>query len=114
MMWLITPIGFFSIVQKPEDLYRDTLTIRARVSSDLKSLREQYLPGLGETQENNDTDYRFRATAPRQEISQAMAHMIEHIDYSNFKSEIANLQGHKRAHVYHDVWSALYQLQERK
>ena len=29
-MWLITPIGFFSIVQKPGDKGRGTLTIRAQ------------------------------------------------------------------------------------
>jgi len=46
-MWLITPIGFFSIAQKPDDHAEDTLTIRARVADDLVALRESYLPALG-------------------------------------------------------------------
>ena len=46
-MWLLTPIGFFSIVQKPDDTTRNTLTVRARVRQDLESLRLRYLPGLG-------------------------------------------------------------------
>jgi hypothetical protein len=39
-MWLITPTGFFSIVQKPSDEAADTLTVRARVRQDLVALRE--------------------------------------------------------------------------
>ena len=39
-MWLITPIGFFSIVQKSDDKTADSLTIRARVRSDLVALQE--------------------------------------------------------------------------
>lgn len=42
-MWLVTIIGFFSIVQKPGQA---GLTIRARVAADLDRLREQYLPTL--------------------------------------------------------------------
>ena len=49
-MWLITPVGFFSIVQKPSDVAADTLTVRARVQGDLEALREQFLPGLGAIQ----------------------------------------------------------------
>ena len=29
-MWLITPIGFFSNVQKPDDITEKTLTVFAR------------------------------------------------------------------------------------
>ena len=45
-MWLMTPSGFFSIVQKPEDEQAGTLTIRARVRGDLERLRETCLPGM--------------------------------------------------------------------
>lgn len=30
-MWLVTPIGFFSVVQKPGDKQSDTLTVGSRV-----------------------------------------------------------------------------------
>ena len=73
-MWLMTPIGFFSIVQKPSDRDGDTLTVRARVRSDLEALRDQYLPGLGEIQESRHNDYRFRAVVPRPAVAAAMAH----------------------------------------
>lgn len=98
-MWLVTPIGFFSIVQKPGDKKNGTLTVRSRVRSDLAALQQHYLPGLGPIQESHDTDYRFRAVAPRSEVSAAMARMVDGLDYSNFKSEVAKKQGHKRQPV---------------
>ena len=110
-MWLITPIGFFSIVQKPDDKQKDTLTVRSRVRSDLVALKQHFLPGLGWIQESLDTDYRFRAVAPKSEVSAAMSRMVDGLDYSNFKSEVAKKQGHKRASLYHQVWDVLYPLQ---
>jgi hypothetical protein len=87
-MWLITPIGFFSIVCKPGDQKAGTLTIRTRVRSDLQSLKK-YLPNMGEIAEGADTDYRFRATAKRNEVAKALGKMVEQLDYQNFKHEVA-------------------------
>jgi hypothetical protein len=47
-MWLITSIGFFSVVQKPGDKQNSTLTVRSRVRSDLAALKQHYLPGFGD------------------------------------------------------------------
>lgn len=110
-MWLITPIGFFSIVQKSGDKQNGTLTVRSRVRSDLAALKQHYLPGLGVIQESPDSDYRFRAVAPRAEVSAATARMVDGLDYGNFKSEVAKKQGHKRAGLYHQVWDVLHKLQ---
>jgi len=110
-MWLITPIGFFSIVRKPHDDVQGTLTIRARVISDLDALRAHYLPELGKVSASRHSDYRFRASAPRNAVMHAMAMLVEGIDYDNFKNEVARQQGSERAHLYHDVWSDLYKLQ---
>ncbi len=113
-MWLITPIGFFSIVQKPGDKGKDTLTIRARVRSDLEALRDRYIPSLGEIKESPDNDYRFRAIAPRADVAAAAAAMVSDLDYSNFKSEVGKQQGARREMLYHGVWDVLYQLQTGK
>lgn len=110
-MWLITTIGFFSVVQKPGDVAADTLTVRARVRGDLEALRERFLPGLGAIQESKTNDYRFRAVAPRAEVAAAMVSLVNQLDYSNFKNEVAKVQGSARAHLYHDVWDVLYRLQ---
>jgi 8-oxo-dGTP pyrophosphatase MutT (NUDIX family) len=110
-MWIITPLGFFSIVQKPGDAATDTLTVRARVRSDLDALQAAVLPGLGKITESKSTDYSFRATAPRALVEAAMAKLAAQLDYSNFKNQVAKVQGSKRAHLYHDVWDVLYKLQ---
>ncbi len=109
-MWLITPIGFFSIVQKPGNQQDDSLTLRSRVRGDLVALK-RYLPGLGPIQENKHSEYRYRAVAPRVEVQSAMARMIDDLGYDNFKSEVAKQQGHQRAALYHQVWDVLYSLQ---
>lgn len=111
-MWMITPIGFFSVVQKPGD--GESLTVRARVKSDLLALKKQFLPELGRIQESAVSDYRFRALAPRLAVARAYAQMVEQIDYDNFKSEVSSRQGRDRARLYHDVWSVLYRLQVQK
>jgi hypothetical protein len=111
-MWLITPTGFYSIVEKPTDRGKETLTVRARVRGDLLALRRAYCPSLGRIRESEDTDYRYRATAKRAEVARAVAAMIDGLGYSNFKSEVAIQQGLDRAHLYHDVWDVLHRLQD--
>jgi hypothetical protein len=60
------------------------LTIRARVKADLEALRERSLPGLGKIAENAALDYRYRAKAPRDQVAEALARMVQDIDYANF------------------------------
>jgi ADP-ribose pyrophosphatase YjhB (NUDIX family) len=111
-MWIMTPLGFFSIVQKPDDIETGTLTIRARARGDLDALRQHYLPGLGPVLVNAGTDYRYRAHAPREAIAAAMHALVSDIDYGNFKNEVQQQQGKARAHVYHKVWDALWEIGE--
>lgn len=110
-MWLITPTGFFSIVQKQGDISAGTLTVRARVRSDLVALKEEFLPSLGSITASTNTDYRYRATAPKADVAAAMAKIVEALDYDNFKNAVAKRQGQKRAKLYHDVWDVLYAMQ---
>jgi hypothetical protein len=110
-MWLITTTGFYSVVEKPWDRDAGTLTIRARARQDLDALRASALPELGPTAEDSQADYRFRAQAPREAVARAFHAMISGIDYDNFKSAVQHRQGGGRAEIYHDVWSALFQIQ---
>lgn len=110
-MWLITPLGFYSVVCKPNDMESGTLTIRARVKSDLEALRQECLPSLGAISEDTGTDYRFRAKATRDEVGEAIATLVQKIDYENFKDGVADKQGQYRAEVYHKVWNVLFSLQ---
>lgn len=111
-MWLVTPVGFFSIVRKPADRADGMLTIRARVRADLERLREGFLPAMGEIEAGGGTDYRFRARAPRAEVGAALARLAAGIDYANFKDEVARLQGDARADRYGEVWQVLRDMEE--
>src|ERR1022692_4527325 len=109
-MWLFTPIGFFSIVQKRGDA---VLTIRSRVAGDLEALRERYLPSLSTIITTLDADYAFRATASHRDFAESLASMAASIDYDNFKDEVAKQQGGERASCYSKVWDIMRQLQEK-
>jgi hypothetical protein len=106
-VWLLTPDGFYSIVQKRGE---QELCIRARVAADLDRLREKYLPSLTSTTETPGGDYRFRAWASHDAVAEALAAITRQLDYDNFKNEVAR-HDHERAHVYGEVWQVLGELQ---
>jgi hypothetical protein len=112
-MWLVTKVGFFSIVEKPIDIARGTLTVRARVLDDLEAfarmLPDKPLVGAADPR----ADYAFRITADKRDVQKVVAGLIDGIDYSNFKEEVSEVQGPERARVYSDVWEKLYALQEQ-
>jgi hypothetical protein len=108
-MWILHPnVGFLSVVEKPWD--NGTLTIRARVGDDLVRLKA-YLPEMSEIIESDDSDYRYRASAPRSGFEAAMARLAAGIDYDNFKNAVARRQGYQRAAIYGDVWADLLRLE---
>ena len=106
-MWLLSPRGFFSVVQDRND--PDLLLVRARVGEDLERLRD-LLPGL-EPVHGQGTDYPWRAWVDRDAWTRAVAAMCAEIDYDNFKNAVADRQGHSRANIYSEVWGVLHLLQ---
>jgi hypothetical protein len=115
-MWIITTIGFFSVVQKPWDDADDTLTVRARVRADLEGFIEVANEGFHQTRvtdivEDPKADYRFRIRLPRTVVDATLVRLAERIDYDNFKDAVSTRQGHERAATYSRVWSDLLQLQ---
>lgn len=109
-IWILTATGFYSIVEKPWDTAKGTLTVRARVRADLERLKA-YLPDMSDIIESDDSDYRFRTVADRRAVSVAMTKLVAEIDYDNFKNEVAKQRGYDRAEVYSHVWGELYRLQ---
>ena len=110
-MWLVTDRGFYSVVDKGDR--EGHVCIRARVGTDLENLIElESLTGYaGDVIETHNSDYRFRVYVTREDWVAAAADLARQIDYSNFKSVVAERQGHDRAHTYMDVWSDLNRLQ---
>ena len=54
------------------------------------------------------TDYLYRAVLPRNVVKQALAAMIDHIDYPNFKESVEDRSLHA---AYVGVWCAMAGLQ---
>jgi hypothetical protein len=110
-MWLMTPRGFFSAVQKHED-GTIRVTVRARVKQDLLNLSD-LLPDAKPYQEKFFTDYPWRINVTKEEWAKACAVMALEIDYGNFKDEVKVKQGAARAAAYGRVWSVLLSLERR-
>lgn len=108
-MWLFTNFGFFSIVAHRTQL--DFLLVRARVAADLMELNRRLPEGARvPVVETKNADYGYRCTVRRAAMVGLMAQLPANIGYDNFKTEVARVQGHRRASVYHRVWDALLDL----
>jgi hypothetical protein len=108
-MWILFDGGFVSIVQKRGSV---DLCVRARRREDLKQFLEHARSRI-RIRETLDADYRFRVVCSKSVVAAAMLRITGAIDYDNFKSRIAE-KDRPRAHLYSDVWSTLYELQEPK
>lgn len=112
-MWLLTPKGgFVSIVRKMRDPV-GLLRVRARTEADMDAFRT-VCPELDAMHVHPRADYRYHATAPVDAVARAAVRLVEAITYDNFKSEVARVWGHARAHVYSEVWAVLMRLQLRE
>lgn len=102
-MWIISKLGFYSIVRDRDDA--GSYWVRARVRADLERLTS-ILPG--EIIFMPDADYRFRVKLSREEKNRAVALLSDSIDYPNFKNEIArDATQRDRLTAYHEVWHTL-------
>lgn len=103
-MWIFLPNSMLSIVQKPGDAQAGTLTVRGRVAGDIEAVFPDAL-----VTEDAGTDYRFRASLPREQVAKAMHEAVMNLDWSNFKAQVKD---HPRHDAYMGCWQAMYRLQE--
>lgn len=122
-MWIFTKYGFFSTVcarkgngahGQPVD--PDRIMVRARVRHHLDAIKERFPELLGGCQimEFPGTDYAFRLFVDKAAWCQVLADMAHEMDYDNFKSEIARLQGDgddAYESALHKVWTVMHGLQ---
>lgn len=92
---------FFSVVNK--DCGPAELLVRARRAGDI----EKVFPDAKVTR-NTKSDYLYRAVLPRDVVKQALAGMIDKIDYPNFKDSVEDSSLHA---AYAGVWHAMAGLQ---
>ena len=100
-MWLMLSDCFLSVVRK--DCKPDELLVRARRNGDI----EKVFPSATVTR-NTGTDYLYRAVIPRDAVKQAVAAMIDHIDYPSFKDNVEDRSLHA---AYVGVWCTMAGLQ---
>ena len=112
-MWIVTTIGFFSIVEKPWDRKDGTLTVRARRREDLEALDQYAGWQLAPTEIVEDAlaDYHYRLRAPRAEVTQAIGALVAGITYDNFKAQIHESDRHD---AYLQAWAAFQRLQPKR
>jgi hypothetical protein len=106
-MWVMTEIGFFSVVQKP-NTPKGILTVRARAREDLLGLKN-HIPTI-EIIDHEGTDYPYRARVSRDDWIQFLETTVANLDYDNFKNRVAFRQGNDRAAVYGRIWNVLWDL----
>ncbi len=121
-MWLFTKYGFYSAVcarqgdgryGQPLDTQR--IMVRARVRAHLEALQRRFPELLAgcEIKEYPGSDYAFRIFVDKSSWSQVLVGLNEELDYDNFKSAVADLQGHNDyEHSLHQVWSVMHRLQK--
>ena len=100
-MWLCLNSAFLSIVHK--DCAANELLVRARRAGDIQKV----FPNAKVTR-RTDSDYLYRAILPRDLMKQALAAMIDLIDYPNFKDSVEDRSLHA---AYVGVWCAMAGLQ---
>lgn len=111
-MWLVTTLGFYSVVAHRDAPQRDVL-IRARAFEDLDRLCElktmrRYRTRIERTPR---ADYPFRLRAHQVDWRIAVDHMTRDIDYDNFKNAVAEKHSKTRSTTYMRVWQALFNIE---
>lgn len=111
-MWMMTKIGFFSIVEKP----KGKICIRARCREDLENLIEEVIGRPFDPIDIQTTlrnDYPYRLFISRDEFMQVFDEFLKLVTYSNFKNEVGKTNP-KREKLYHQVWALLRQIEKEE
>lgn len=101
-MWILMNDSMLSVVRHTD--CPGSLLVRARLAGDI----EQVFPSAAVI-EGGGSDYRYRATVPKQEVADAVSRRLLNIDYGNFKSSVREP---KRHHAYFKVWDVMHRMQE--
>jgi hypothetical protein len=118
-MWIFSKTGFVSIVKHRS--MAGHVMVRARVYEDLRNfldVAEEVLhyaedrskTGIFDIHELGGSDYRFRVVMLQRDAATVVGHMLESIDYDNFKNATHGEQDRDRAYM--EVWSAMNRLQD--
>jgi len=106
-MWMVTPLGAFSIRCTPDDLVKGTLTVESKTRSDLEALVAAVLPSACPIVEVITRPRGYMTRCGRGEVALALATLALDLDYDDFLEEFADQQGSDRAELSEPLWQAI-------
>jgi hypothetical protein len=101
-MWLMTKVGFYSIVQKQPGEYH----VRSRERKDIENLMTQLPLDQVQIIESKSRDYAFRIIVKKEDVEAILKFLGETINYDNFKNKVDQTPDQKHK-PYHEVWGIL-------
>lgn len=106
-MWMVTPLGAFSIRCTPADAAKGTLTVEARTRSDLEALITAVLPSACPIVEVIARTRGYMTRCGRGEVALGLATLALDLDYENFVEEFADQQGMDRTVINQSLWLSI-------
>ena len=103
-MWIFTPTGFVSAVYK-----EGAIQVRARDKQSLSSLEAKTGSSVKHTPL---ADYPYRLSTSISDFANWAFEQALAIDYSNFKSEVADVRGYGFAKPLNKVWSVMHEVED--
>ncbi len=108
-MWIASKFGWFSIVQKEPGEFH----VRARVKQDLQNLLDAMPLANAVIETWPGADYRYRIIIGGDDLRVVMNCLALQLDYSNFKSKIAQTPDQReKLPEYHTIWATMAGLQK--
>jgi len=106
-MWMVTPLGTFSIRCSPHDAGMGTLTVESKTRSDLEALIAAVLPSACPIVEVITRPRGYMTRVGRGEVALALATLALDLDYDDFREEFADQQGSDRTAVSEPLWQVI-------
>ena len=106
-MWMVTPLGAFSVRCSPADIRNGTLTIESKMRSDLEALVAAVLPSACPIVEVLSKSRGFMIRCGRGEVALALATLAMDLNYDNFVEKFTDLQGSARIEGHEPLWQAI-------
>jgi hypothetical protein len=107
-MWLMTQMGFFSIVKKGG---KNTWTIRSRCKKDMDNLKE-FASLKGNVIITSKSDYHYRILISGKELQTLFEKLPDSIEYPNFKQMIhAHPEQAEKYPFYRGCWETMWMYQ---
>ncbi len=108
-MWMVTPLGTFSVRCTPADQRNGTLTIEAKVRTDLEGLVAAVLPSACPIVEVLSKSRGYMIRCGRGEVALALATLAMDLNYDNFVEKFTDQQGSSRTEINEPLWQAIAQ-----